>query len=164
MAPRRKRRLDPTAFNLPVEQIKQGYYSEAFLVSAREIVRRERRTQSVMMQIAGKHEGWLSGIDEAVAILKLCADDWSALTVNALYEGDRFDSWDTVMTIEGAYDTFGHLETALLGALARRTRVCTNAKLISDAAHSKPVFYFGAREDVVTTQAGDGFSAMVGGF
>jgi len=98
-----------------------------------------------------------------VAILKLCADDWSALTVNALYEGDRFDSWDTVMTIEGAYDTFGHLETALLGALARRTRVCTNAKLISDAAHSKPVFYFGAREDVVTTQAGDGFSAMVGG-
>jgi nicotinate phosphoribosyltransferase len=163
MAPRRRKRLDPAAFNLPVEPIKHGYYSEAFLVTAREIVRRERRTQSVTMQIAGKHEGWLSGIDEAVAILKLCADDWSALTVHALYEGDRFESWDTVMTIEGAYDTFGHLETALLGALARRTRVCTNAKLISDAAHSKPVFYFGGREDVVWTQAGDGFSAMVGG-
>ncbi|HEY7396507.1 MAG TPA: hypothetical protein VH559_16740, partial [Gemmatimonadaceae bacterium] len=163
MAPRRRKRLDPAAFNLPVEQIKHGYYSEAFLVTAREIVRRERRTQSVTMQIAGKHEGWLSGIDEAVAILKLCADDWSALTVHALYEGDRFESWDTVMTIEGAYDTFGHLETALLGALARRTRVCTNAKLISDAAHSKPVFYFGGREDVVWTQPGDGFSAMVGG-
>ena len=32
----------------------------------------------------------MSGIDEAIAILKLCADDWSALTVNALYEGDRY--------------------------------------------------------------------------
>src|SRR5262249_59567969 len=139
------------------------YYSEAFLLSARELVRRERRTQSVLMQIAGKQDGWLSGIDEAVAILKLCADDWNALTVHALYEGDRFESWDTVMTIEGAYDTFGHLESVLLGALTRRTRVCTNAKLISEAAHSKPVFYFGARDDIVWTQAGGGLSAMVGG-
>src|SRR5262245_28586054 len=163
MAPRRRKRLDPSAFNLPVEQIQQGLFSDVSLFSARDIVRRERRVQSVLMQISGKHEGWLSGIDEAVAILKLCADDWSALTVHALYEGDRFESWDTVMTIEGAYDTFGHLETVLLGALTRRTRVCTSAKLISEAAHSKPVFYFGAREDIVWTQAGDGFSAMVGG-
>ena len=50
------------------------------------------------MQFSGKNEGWVSGIDEAIAILKLCADDWSALTVNALYEGDRLESWDTVLT------------------------------------------------------------------
>lgn len=163
MPPRRRKRLDPAAFNLPIEQIKQGFYSDAYLVSAREIIRADRRTQTVTMQISGKHEGWLSGIDEAVAILKLCSDDWSALTVHALYEGDRFESWDAVMTIEGAYDSFGHLETACLGALARRTRISTNAKLISDAAHTKPVFYFGSRDDVVWTQPGDGFSAMVGG-
>ena len=163
MAPRRRKRLDPSAFNLPVEQIKQGLFSDVSLLSAREIVRRERRVQSVLMQISGKHEGWLSGIDEAVAILKLCSDDWSALTVHALYEGDRFESWDTVMTIEGAYDSFGHLETVCIGALTRRTRICTNAKLISDVAHSKPVFYFGPDDDVMWTQPGDGFSAMVGG-
>ena len=53
---------------------------------------------------AGRREGWMSGIDEAIAILKLCADDWSALAVHALYEGDRYESWDTVLTIEGPYD------------------------------------------------------------
>ena len=61
-------------------------------------------------------------------MLKLCADDWSALTVNALYEGDRFEGWDTVLTIEGPYEALRHLETLCLGALGRRTRICTNAQ------------------------------------
>src|SRR5262249_50078422 len=116
-----------------------------------------------LMQFSGKHDGWLSGIDECVALLKCCADDWSALTVNALYEGDHFDTWDTVLTVEGPYESFGHLETLCLGALSRRTRVCTNAKRLCEAAQSKPVLFFGARDDVLGNQAGDGFAAMVGG-
>src|SRR6185437_4848288 len=108
-------------------------------------------------------EGWLSGIDEAIAILKLCVDDWSALTVHALYEGDGFDRWDTVMTIEGPYEAFAHLETLCLGVLSRRTRVCTNATLLAQAAQSKPVLFFGARDDMYATQPGDGYAAMVGG-
>ncbi|HEY4216590.1 MAG TPA: hypothetical protein VGM67_05600 [Gemmatimonadaceae bacterium] len=163
MPPRRRKRIDPAAFQLPVEQIKQGFYTDAYFVRAREVVRRDKRTAPVVLQFTGKNEGWLSGIDEAIALLKLCADDWSALTVNALYEGDRFEGWDTVLTVEGPYESFAHLETLCLGALCRRTRICTNAKLICDAAHSKPVMFFGARDDVLWTQAGDGFSAMVGG-
>jgi nicotinate phosphoribosyltransferase len=68
-----------------------------------------------------------------------------------------------VLTVEGPYEAFGYLETVCLGTLARRTRVCTNAKLISDAAHSKPVMMFGARDDAFLMQPGDGYSAMVGG-
>ncbi len=163
MPPRRRKRLDPSVFNLPVEQIKQGYYTDVYFVRAREIVRQEKRSAVVTMQFTAKNDGWLSGVDECVAILKTCSDDWSALTVNALYEGDRYDVWDTVMTVEGPYDSFGHLETILLGALCRRTRVCTAAKRLCDAATSKPVIFFGARDDVFTTQPGDGFAAMVGG-
>ena len=163
MPPRRRKRLDPSVFNLPVEQIKQGYYSDVYFIRAREIVRQDKRTPVVTMQFSGKTDAWLSGIDECIAILKCCADDWSALTVNALYEGDRFEAWDTVLTIEGPYESFGHLETVCLGALSRRTRVCTNAKLLCDAAQSKPVFFFGARDDLYVTQPGDGFAAMVGG-
>jgi nicotinate phosphoribosyltransferase len=163
MPPRRRKRLDPSVFNLPVEQIKAGYYTDIYFVRAREIVRQDKRTPIVTMQFSGKHEGWLSGIDECVAILKCCADDWSALTVNALYEGDRYESWDTVLTIEGPYESFAHLETVCLGALSRRTRVCTNAKRLCDAAQSKPVIFFGARDDAYHTQPGDGFAAMVGG-
>jgi nicotinate phosphoribosyltransferase len=163
MPPRRRKRLDPAAFNLPVEQIKQGFFTDAYFVRAREIVKQDKRTPMVTLQFTGKREGWLSGIDEAVAILKLCVDDWSVLTVNALYEGDRYEAWDTVLTIEGPYEAFSHLETLCLGALSRRTRICTNAKLVCEAAQSKPVMFFGARDDVLWNQPGDGFSAMVGG-
>ena len=163
MPPRRRKRLDPAAFNLPVDQIRQGFYTDAYFVRAREIVRQDKRSPAVTLQFSGKTEGWVSGIDEAIAILKLCVDDWSALTVHALYEGDRYESWDTVLTIEGPYEAFGYLETLCLGTLARRTRVCTNAKLISDAAASKPVMVFGARDDAFLMQPGDGYSAMVGG-
>lgn len=163
MPPRRRKRLDPAVFGFPIEQIKQGFYTDIYFVRAREIVRQDKRSASVMMQFSGKSEGWIGGIDESIALLKLCSDDWSALTVNALYEGDRYETWDTVLTIEGPYEGFGHLETLCLGALSRRTRVCTNAKLISDAAHSKPVMFFGARDDIYSTQPGDGYSAMAGG-
>ena len=39
---RAEKRLDPAAFNLPVEQIKQGFYTDAYFVRAREIVRAEK--------------------------------------------------------------------------------------------------------------------------
>ena len=163
MPPRRRKRIDPAAFNLPVDQIKQGYFTDAYFVRAREVVKRDDGSPKVLLQVTGKHEGWVSGIDEAIAILKLCADDWSALTVNALYEGDRFEGWDTVLTVEGPYEAFGHLETLCVGALGRRTKVCTNAKRMSEAAHSKPVMFFGARDDIFAAQPGDGYAAMVGG-
>src|SRR5512133_2942673 len=163
MAPRRRKRIDPAAFNLPVDQIKQGFFTDAYFVRAREIVRQDAKSPKVLMQFTGKNEGWVSGIDEAIALLKLCSDDWNALVVNALYEGDRFDGWDTVLTVEGPYEAFGHLETLCLGALGRRTRICTNAKHICEAAQSKPVMFFGARDDVYLTQPGDGYAAMIGG-
>jgi nicotinate phosphoribosyltransferase len=163
MPPRRKKRLEPAAFNLPVEQIKAGFYTDTYFVRAREIVRAEKKIPNVLMQFTAKDGGWLGGIDETIAILKLCADDWSALTVHAMYEGDPYEDWETVLTVEGPYDCFGHLETLCLGALGRRTKICTNARLLVDAAKAKPVIFFGARDDVLWTQPGDGYSAMVGG-
>jgi len=163
MPPRRRKRIDPAAFRLPVDEIKAGVYTDAYFMRAREILRQEKRPPTVLMQFTGKDEGWVSGVDEAIAMLKLCADDWSALTVQALYEGDWYESWDTVLTIEGPYDNFGFLETLCLGVLGRRTRICTNAKTLCEAAQSKPVMFFGARDDVYATQPGDGYAAMVGG-
>jgi nicotinate phosphoribosyltransferase len=163
MPPRRRKRLDPAAFNLPVEQIKQGFYTDTYFVRAREIVRAEKKVPAVLMQFTAKNSGWLGGIDETIALLKLCSDDWSALTVNALYEGDFYDDWDTVLTVEGPYDSFAHLETPCLGALMRRTKICTNARLITNIARAKPVIFFGARDDVLWTQPGDGYAAMAGG-
>src|SRR2546423_1900149 len=134
MSPRRKRRIDPAAFTLPVEQIRAGFYTDTYFVRSREILRAENRSPKVLMQVTGKRSGYLSGIDESIAVLKLCADSWDALTVEALVEGDTYDDWETVMTIEGPYDAFVHLETIYLGVLARRTAICTNARELVEAA------------------------------
>src|SRR5439155_954399 len=80
----------------------------------------------VVMQVFQKHDAYLGGMDEAIAILKLCSEDWDELTVHALYDGDRVEPHESVMTIEGDYTSFAHLETLYLGVLARRTLITTN--------------------------------------
>ena len=161
--PRRRKRLDPALFRLPIEEIRQGFYTDKDFERARELLRADSHSPRVLMQVTGKSPGYLSGIDEAIAILKLGAEDWGSLTVTALYEGDEFEAWDTVMTIEGPYECFAHLETLYLGVLGRRTRICTNTRRLVEAARPKPVLFFGARQDFWGAQAGDGYAAFAGG-
>ena len=102
-------------------------------------------------------------MDEAIAILKLCADDWDALTVHALYDGDLITPYETVLTIEGDYTTFAHLETLYLGTLARRTLITTNVVHVLEAANGKPIIFMPARHDHHRVQTGDGYAAYVAG-
>ena len=101
----------------------------------------------------------LGGLDEALAILELCSDDWAGLTVHALRDGDRVDPWETVMTIEGDYTTFAHLETVVLGTLARRTLIASNTARVVEAANGKPIIFMPARHDHHRVQTGDGYAA-----
>ncbi|MFN2567769.1 MAG: quinolinate phosphoribosyl transferase [Gemmatimonadaceae bacterium] len=161
--PRRRKRLDPALFDLPVERIRSGYFTDKYFDRLRDALRAGGRSPRVLMQVAAATGGNLGGADEAIAILKLGADEWGVLEVSALYEGDRFEPWETVMTIEGPYDAFAHLETLYVGVLARRTRVCSNVRLAVEAARPKPVLFLGARHDHYAMQAGDGYSALVAG-
>jgi nicotinate phosphoribosyltransferase len=115
------------------------------------------------MQVFQKRQALLAGIDEALAILKLCTDDWEGLTVHGLYEGDEISPWETVMTIEGDYTGFAHLETLYLGVLARRTMIATNVKRVVEAANGKPIIFMPARYDHHRVQTGDGYAAYVAG-
>ncbi len=155
--------MDPALFELPVTRIRAGQFSDVYFNRAREALRADGRAARVTWQVSTKRGGWLGGIDEAVALFKLCSDDFSTLEVHALYEGDRVEPWDTVMLVEGEYASFAHLETLVLGTIARRTRVCTNVRTLVDAARPKPIHYFGARSDHALLQPGDGLAAHVGG-
>src|SRR5215210_6080087 len=101
MPPRRRKRIDPALFALPVDQIRAGTHSDASFDSSRAALRAAGRVARVTWQVSAQNAGWLGGIDEAVALLKRCSDDFSALEVHALYEGDRIEVWDTVMQVEG---------------------------------------------------------------
>ncbi|MEO5825374.1 MAG: quinolinate phosphoribosyl transferase [Gemmatimonadales bacterium] len=159
----RRPRLDPEIFHLPVERMRDGYYSDKYFVRARDLLRLDGHSPRVTMQVFGKTAAYLGGIDEAIAILKLCSDDWSALTVRALHDGDAIEPWDVVLEIEGPYEQFVHLETLYLGVLARRTRVGTNTRRVVDAARPKDIMFFPARHDHWLVQTGDGYAAHIAG-
>jgi nicotinate phosphoribosyltransferase len=159
----RRPRLDPAIFNLPVEKMRAGYYSDKYFTRAREILLADGSRPRVTMQVFGKSAAFLGGIDEAIAILKLCAIEWAELEVHALYDGDTIAPWETVLLIEGPYDAIAHLETLYLGVLSRRTRVGTNTRRVVEAARPKEVMFFPARHDHWLVQTGDGYAAHIAG-
>lgn len=161
-----RERTPPERFQLPVERMREGYYSDKYFVRTRDVLLATHRDPSVTMQVFQKQPAWLGGVDEAIAILKLCLTegyDWSDLDVRALRDGVRVEPRETVMTITGPYVAFAHLETLYLGVLARRTRVATNTRLVVEAAWPKPVMFFPARFDHWLVQTGDGYAAHVAG-
>jgi nicotinate phosphoribosyltransferase len=159
----RRKRLPPEIFDLPVEKMREGYYTDAYFNSTREVLRADERHPRVVMQVFQKKHAVLGGMDEAIAVLKLCAEDWDELTVHALYDGDGLSPYETVMTIEGDYTLFAHLETVYLGVLARRTLVSTNVRRVVEAANGKQILFFPARHDHHRVQTGDGYAAHVAG-
>jgi nicotinate phosphoribosyltransferase len=157
------KRLPPEVFELPVEKMREGYYTDAYFNHAREVLLRDDRHPRVVMQVFQKKHAYLGGIDEAVAVVKLCSDDWEELTIHALYDGDVIEPFEPVLTIEGDYTSFAHLETVYLGVLARRTLITTNVVRVLEAANGKPIIFMPARHDHHRVQTGDGYAAYVGG-
>src|SRR5207247_1348509 len=160
---RTRERLPPGIFDLPVDKMREGYYADAYFKHARATLLQDGRHPRVVMQLFQKRDAYLGGMDEAIAILKLCSHDWDELTVHALYDGDRAEPWETVMTIEGDYTLFAHLETAYLGVLARRTLITSNVVRVLEAANGKPVIFMPARHDHHLVQTGDGYAAHIAG-
>ena len=163
MAQTLRTRLPPEIFDLPVEKMRAGWYTDAYFNHARDALLRDGRHPRVVLQVFQKRDAWLGGMDEAIAILKLCAHGLDGLEVRALYDGDRIDPYEPVLTIEGDYTTFAHLETPVLGTLARRTLITTNVVHVLQAANGKPIIFMPARHDHHRVQTGDGYAAYVAG-
>jgi nicotinate phosphoribosyltransferase len=168
-----RERLSPDVFRLPVEKIRDGYYSDAYLNHSKTLLEGDGRHPRVLMQVFQKRDSVLGGIDEAIAVLKECSGrqdpdggwipGWDELEVQALYEGDAIGPHETVMTIEGDYSLFAHLETVYLGSLARRSLIMRNVQEVVEAARGKSILYFPARHDHWLVQTGDGWAAHVAG-
>ena len=172
-----KPRLAPEVFALPVRRLREGYYSDAYFNGAKQVLEAGDLHPQVTMQVFQKKDRTvLGGMDEALAILRLCSgryvgegaervweDGWDQLVVNALHDGDELSSRETALTIEGDFSLFAHLETAYLGALSRRTLISTNVRRVVEAASGKPILFFPARFDHYRVQTGDGYAAHIAG-
>src|SRR3954464_12534880 len=172
MTIRERVRLPPSVFRLPVERIREGYYSDAYFNLTKDLLEADGHHPRVLMQVFQRKQSILGGVDEAIAVVKQGAghfegdrwvDGFERLEVRALHEGDEIAPWETVMTIEGDYAEFAHLETVYLGVMARRTLVMRNVRGVVDAARGKPTLFFPARHDHWLVQTGDGWAAHIGG-
>jgi nicotinate phosphoribosyltransferase len=146
--------------------MRDGYYSDKYFVRTRDVLMALDRRPRVTMQVFQKQSAWLGGVDEALAILRLCLTSgfaWEDLEVFALHDGDWVGPYETVMLVQGPYPAFAHLETLYLGVLGRRTRVATNTRRVVEAAWPKPVMFFPARFDHWLVQTGDGYAAHIAG-
>ncbi len=110
MTIRERVRLPPLVFRLPVEKLREGYYSDAYFNLTKQLLEADDHHPRVLMQVFQRKESILGGIDEAIAVLKQGSghyegDVWingfEHLEVKALHEGDEISAWETVLTIEG---------------------------------------------------------------
>jgi nicotinate phosphoribosyltransferase len=168
-----KTRLSSAVFRLPIERIRDGYYSDNYFNLTKELLEREGRRPRVLMQVFQKQDSLLGGIDEAIAVLRECSGErgedgvwrpgWHELAVRALHEGDPIAPGEPVLHIEGDYALFAHLETVYLGCLSRRSLIMRNVRAVVEAARGKQVWFFPARHDHWLVQTGDGWAAHVAG-
>lgn len=156
-------RLSPELFRIPVEEIKNGFYSDSYFLRTSEILNKDNHHPRVLMQIFQRQDAILCGVDEAIAIIKKCAHNPENIKIQALHDGDSIEPWETIMTIEGDLADFSHLETVYLGVLARQTKIATNVRKVVNVANGKPVLFFPSRFDHYSVQASDGYAAYIGG-
>ena len=149
----------------PSAEILSGESADVYFARAESILEREGLDPLVTMEVFGRQDGVLCGIDEARNLLGhvLASADPAETSVEALDDGDRIAPKEVVLRIRARYRAFGLYETAFLGMLAQSTGWATAAREVVDAAAPQPVVSFGARHvhpDIVDVLD---YAAIVGG-
>lgn len=153
-------------------RMRDGWYTDRYFLRTTETLKHAGRSPRVRMQLFAKKDGVLAGVYEALRMLETQLAPIPGqgeratlrdLTIDTLLEGDVIRPWESVMHVEGPYLAFAHLETTLLGVLARRTLVASNVRRVMEAASGKQVIFMAARHDDWRVQTPDGYAAMVGG-
>jgi nicotinate phosphoribosyltransferase len=149
----------------PSAEILSGESADVYFARAESILEREGLDPLVTMEVFGRQDAVLCGIDEARNLLGhvLAPADPAETSLEALDDGDRIGPKEVVLRIRARYRAFGLYETAFLGMLAQSTGWATAAREVVDAAAPQPVVSFGARHvhpDIVDVLD---YAAIVGG-
>ena len=150
------------------KRVGEGWFSAVYFLKTCEIARKYHPDARVTMQFFQKtSDAVVCGTDEAIALVHTFAKNPEELEIMSLKDGDKIAPYETVLTITGPYQNFGFLEGMIDGILARRTSVATNVyNVVKAASYSgvqKPIIFMGDRDDHFSQQAGDGYSAYIGG-
>jgi len=73
----RKRRLDPRVFKVPIDRIRNDYYSDIYFSRYVDVLKRDNHHPYVVYQFFPRHNCTVVGIDEALAILRFATGYYS---------------------------------------------------------------------------------------
>jgi len=149
----------------PSIEILSGESADVYFARADRILEREGLDPLVTMEVFGRADAVLCGIDEAKNLLgHVLADaDPAETAVEALDDGDAIAPKEVVLRIRARYRAFGLYETAILGMLAQSTGWATAARECVEAAAPHPVISFGARHVHPRVTDVLDYAAIVGG-
>ncbi|MDR1377483.1 MAG: nicotinate phosphoribosyltransferase [Synergistaceae bacterium] len=123
------------------EEIRSGLTTDVYFINTRDVLASVGRLDvEVTAEIFARKQGIFAGTEEVRELLKN-----RSVSIEALPEGEHFDSKETLLRIRGAYGEFGLYEAPLLGFLSSSSGWATAARQCVDAAEGKPVLSFGAR-------------------
>jgi len=152
-------------------RIRTGWLSDRYFLRTALTLQHAGRDPVATMQVFAKQKGVLAGVYEAIRLFQTQLApgyDPGDLEVLTLLEGDDLnrgggDDWEPVLHVTGCYRGFAHLETPVLGVLARRSLVASNTRIVVRAGGGKPVIFMAPRHDNWRVQTPDGYAAVVGG-
>ena len=147
-------------------RMSSGWLSDRYFVRTANTLEHAGRDPRVTLQFFAKEPGVLVGVWEAIRMVQTQLSEgyeYRELEIDTLLEGERFAAWETAMFVRGPYRAFAHLETDILGVLARRTKVATQTRAVADAAGGRPIIFMPARHDDWRVQVADGYAALRGG-
>lgn len=149
----------------PSRDILTGESADVYFSRADEILDKEGLDPVVVMEVFGRRDAVLCGIDEVKILLAhvLGNDGPTETVVEALSDGDKIEPKEVVLRIRARYRAFGLYETALLGILAQSTGWATAARECVEAAAPEPVVSFGARHVHPDVSDNLDYAAIVGG-
>lgn len=128
------------------EEILRGEITDIYLVRTEKIlkskgIRKKVRMEFHVHKLPRNHE-WavFAGLEEVLRLL-----EGKPLDVYAMQEGTLFKASEPLMIIEGYYDDFARLETAILGILRHTSSIATKAARLKRLAMDKRLLFFGLR-------------------
>ncbi|RLF98731.1 MAG: nicotinate phosphoribosyltransferase, partial [Candidatus Wolframiiraptor sp.] len=128
------------------EEIKSGKVTDVYFQRTLEILKARGINKRVVAEIwtKGLPSDWdwavFAGVEECIELLKDIP-----IHLNGLREGTIFSPFQPVLEIEGYYQDFALLETAILGFICQASGIATAAARCKKAAGDRPVISFGAR-------------------
>ncbi|MFQ5895220.1 MAG: nicotinate phosphoribosyltransferase [Nitrospinota bacterium] len=126
------------------EEVRTGKVTDVYFERSHRILEAKGVRKRVRAEFIVKSVPWpwtvFAGLEECAALLQ-----GRPVNVRAVAEGTVFYPGQPVLEVEGVYNDFGVLETALLGCLCQASAVATKAARCKKAAGERLVVSFGAR-------------------